>query len=675
VRLSGRFDLGIETTSVGRDGANGALRVAEERAEGQELVLLREDHVEERFLAGPLGLEHSFVVRERPGGRGPLVIEVAFDGLVAESVNGAADRVLLRDSEGVVEAGYRDLVALEADGRELKSRMEVRGAVVALVVEDADANYPVTIDPLVWTQQAELTGNAGQESVFGMSVAVDADTIVVGASNQQVGANAAQGAAHVFVRSAAGWIQQAQLTASDGMAGDHFGGAVALSGDTAIVTGRGAEYVFVRSGTTWAQQAELSVSGFVALSGDTLVVGTRIETIPPTLNSPGWWEGVVYVFVRSGTTWTQQAELTESSQLPGACYNPLGGGPAFGGSVAVSGDTVVVGSCARAFVFVRSGTTWSQQAELGDVATNSLSFGAAVGLSGETIIVGDCAGGLGNLGAAYVFTQSGTTWTQQADFSSSDAAIDDEFGCTLALDGDTVLVGAYGHQVGANMSQGAGYVFTRSGTTWTQQAEVLASDGAAYDEFGQSVALSGSTAVVASPSHQASDGAVYIFVPPPPAANGTACTVRSDCESTFCVDGLCCDTACGGGVASDCQSCLAAMTGGPDGTCGTVTATAKYTCRPAAGPCDPAGMCDGSSTSCPPDTATPAAGCASASSSSSSSSSSGAASANMSGRCGCRTVGDHGETNSAVWLLALGLGLGLGRRCRCRAILATSWRP
>ena len=99
-------------------------------------------------------------------------------------------------------------------------------------------------------------------------------------------------------------------------------------------------------------------------------------------------------------------------------------------------------------------------------------------------------------GSAYVFTRSGTTWTQQAKLTASDGAADDYFGYSVALSGDTALVGAYWDDVGANYDQGSAYVFTRSGTTWTQQAKLTASDGAAGDHFGHSVALSGDTALV-----------------------------------------------------------------------------------------------------------------------------------------------------------------------------------
>lgn len=135
----GGFELGIETTSVGRRGEPRSKGVRGLRAEGQELVLDREDGVEERFLAGPLGLEHSFVISARPEGRGPLAIEVAFDGLVPEGVADRTDQVVLRDDDDMVRAGYRDLVAADATGRELSARMEVRGAGVTLVIEDAGA--------------------------------------------------------------------------------------------------------------------------------------------------------------------------------------------------------------------------------------------------------------------------------------------------------------------------------------------------------------------------------------------------------------------------------------------------------------------------------------------------------------------------------------------------------
>ena len=229
------FELGVETRAVGRDGGAQGRGAIRERAEGQELVLDRENDVEERLLAGPLGVEHSFEVRSRPEGQGPLVVDVAFDGLVPEA-QGTSDRVLLRDGRGHVQGGYRDLVAVDATGRELATWMEVRGASVALVIEDATAAYPVRVDPLVWVQTADLTPSDGpNDDSFGGSVASSGNTVVVGNAGHTVDGNFEQGAAYIFVRDGATWTQQAELTASDGAAGDGFAVAVAVNGDTVIV--------------------------------------------------------------------------------------------------------------------------------------------------------------------------------------------------------------------------------------------------------------------------------------------------------------------------------------------------------------------------------------------------------------------------------------------------------
>jgi hypothetical protein len=207
------------------------------------------------------------------------------------------------------------------------------------------------------------------------------------------------------------------------------------------------------------------------------------------------------VFVRSGTTWSQQAELTGRS------------GVGFGDSVALSGATAVVGvpglGPGRAFVFVRSGTAWFQQAKLtgAGVFTGEF-FGQSVALSGSTALVGADT----SPGSAYVFVRSGTTWSQQAKLTAADASAGDAFGASVALSsttasGTTAVVGA----TNKNESIGAAYVFVRSGTTWSQQAELTAADGAVLDVFGF-VAVSGSTALVGAPDKANNVGAAYVFV-------------------------------------------------------------------------------------------------------------------------------------------------------------------
>ncbi|MBS0196292.1 MAG: hypothetical protein JSR77_05995 [Planctomycetes bacterium] len=388
-----------------------------------------------------------------------------------------------------------------------------------------------------WTQQALLTATDGASGDgFGSSVALSGDTAVAGAPYDDVGANFDQGSAWVFSRVGSTWIgPDLKLLASDGAALDVFGYSAAVSGDTAIVGARtddvgasvdqGSAYVFTRSGTTWTQQAQLTATGgaagdqfgySVALSGDTAIVGAWTDDVGANGN-----QGSAYIFTRSGSTWTQQAQLTATGGV---------GGDQFGVSVALSGDTAIVGAFnddvgastdqGSAFVFVRSGTTWTQQAQLiaaGGAAGDN--FGVGVALSGDTAIVGafsDDVGANGDQGSAFVFTRSGTTWTQQAQLTSTGGAAGDRFGYSVALSGDTAITGAFNNDVGANPNQGAAYVFVRTGITWTQQAQLTASDGAAGDQFGGGVALSGDTAIVGAYAddmgNNTDQGSAYVFV-------------------------------------------------------------------------------------------------------------------------------------------------------------------
>jgi hypothetical protein len=404
-------------------------------------------------------------------------------------------------------------------------------------------------DDPVWLQQAELTPSDAQGGeFFGLAAAVSGKTIVVGALYKTVGSNQNQGAAYVFAESGGTWTQQAELTASDGALGDYFGRSVAVSGSTIIVgatdhtvgsnTWQGAAYVFTESGGTWTQQAELTSSDgdaydafgiSVAVDGSTAVVGAPNHPASGQFN-PG--PGAAYVFVKSDGKWKQQAELTASD---GDDFDT------FGYSVAVSGSTVVAGSPnhpyvskepgpGAAYAFVKSDGIWSQQAEM--TSSDGVPydrFGNSVAVDGGTAVAGaNChpaAVIAGNLycgpGAAYVFAQSETIWSQQAELLASDGAAGDDFGDAVGLSGSTALVGASAHTVGSNQEQGAAYVFAQSGATWGQQAELTASGGAAYDLFGLSVGLSGTTAVAGAPCHISTNqacfpttgpGAAYVFV-------------------------------------------------------------------------------------------------------------------------------------------------------------------
>ncbi len=343
-----------------------------------------------------------------------------------------------------------------------------------------------------------------------------------------------------------------KVTAPDGAASEFIGTSVAISGDTALVGASGhyvdsilagSVYVFVRDGSTWNLQQQLTASDgaagdnfgwSVALSGDTALVGAFLADVSGNTD-----QGSAYIFTRSGTTWSQQARLIASD---GAAED------LFGVSVALSGDTALVGAPyhdfggnidqGSAYVFARSGTTWSQQARLtaSDGAAHDW-FGTSVALSGSTALVGasgDDVSSNGNQGSAYVFVGSGISWSQQAKLTASDGAAGDWFGNSVSLThtGDAALVGAPYADIGANVDQGAAYHFTRSWWTWSQHYKLTALDGAVRDYFGSSVALELYQALVGALGDDiganVDQGSAYVFVPSGPAWSQQGQLVASD---------------------------------------------------------------------------------------------------------------------------------------------------
>src|SRR6266498_3008445 len=316
---------------------------------------------------------------------------------------------------------------------------------------------------------------------------------------------------HLVVRDGAGRELAARMTAPED------GGEVWLEVDDR-------EAVWpVTIDPTFTQHQKLEASdpaafdgfGFsVAISGETVVVGALFDD-----GAAGLQQGSAYVFARSGGVWTQQQKLLASDAAAGAL---------FGISLAISGETVVVGapgddSRGSAYVFARNGGVWSQQQKLlaSDAAVGD-AFGASVAISGETVVVGaigdDGAAGR-DQGSAYVFARSGGVWTQQQKLEASDAAANDLFGLSVAISGETDVVGAPLDAGAAGNSQGSAYVFARSGGVWSQQQKLEASDAALGDQFGFSVAVSGGTVVVGAHDDSGAagrlQGSAYVFGPVP----------------------------------------------------------------------------------------------------------------------------------------------------------------
>ncbi len=367
--------------------------------------------------------------------------------------------------------------------------------------------------------QTDTGSGADTIDVEGLDAAFDADLIIQGDSDDVVdfrtsptdlgsgdlSVTAQAIATSVAVSTAGGHVS---LTASNGVAlGDTLssgGGQVDIEADR-DADGTGTFTILAATLGGWAEQAKLTASEqttgdyfgrSVAISGDTAVVGAMEDDSHP---------GAAYVFTRTGDTWTEQTRLTAFDGTAGDY---------FGCSVAISGDTVVVGAYGddgygSAYVFARTDGIWTWQDKLTarDGKTWDL-FGWSVAISGDTVVVGEWGGNGPIQGSAYVFTRSGSSWIRQDQLVPSDGALwSDYFGWSVAISGDTAVVGKNGE----NNGQGSAYVFTRSSGTWTQQDKLVANDGEPSRGFGKSVAVSGETVVVGADGWSAHQGSAYVF--------------------------------------------------------------------------------------------------------------------------------------------------------------------
>ncbi len=380
---------------------------------------------------------------------------------------------------------------------------------------------------------------------FGYSVAIDGDTMVMGAYLDDCIAGADCGSAYVFGFNGNAWVQQAKLTASDAAVSDVFGVSVSISGDTIVVGAPaddcaaglscGAAYIFVKPVGGWSdmtQTAKLIASDAsaldvfgqtVSISGDRVVVASYLDDCVAGSDC-----GSVYVFTRPGGGWvnmTQNHKLTASDAAAD---------DQFGYSVSIDGDTIVVGArwddctattnCGSAYVYRFNGVNWIQQGKLTASVDAQDNFGVAVSISGDTIVVGagnsNCGAG-SNCGSAYIFVRPGAAWAnmnETAKLSPSNATAGSFFGNSVAIAADTVVVGAAGEDCGAGLDCGSAYVYLRPSGGWANMAETAAlraSDPEASDFLGSSVSIKNGTIVSGSFRDDCvagSDcGAAYVF--------------------------------------------------------------------------------------------------------------------------------------------------------------------
>jgi hypothetical protein len=359
---------------------------------------------------------------------------------------------------------------------------------------------------------------------FGWSVVVSDDFAIAGSySDDNVGTDA--GAAYIFHYDGTDWVQQAKLIASDAANQDYFGYSVCLAGDNAIVgayldddngNSAGAAYIFHYNGTAWTEQSKLTASDggnqdqfgrSVSLSGDyALVAAYKDDTHAPDV-------GAVYAFHFDGQNWVEQGKLVASD---GTAFDN------FGRSVSLSGEYALIGASGDdesgttpgfAYIFRFNGLNWIEEVKL--TASDGLPgdrFGQSVSLDGDIALVG-AVGDDDNgetAGAAYIFQRVGTIWIEQSKLKPGDGAAFDNFGRSVSLSGDYALLGAGGDDDSGPYS-GSAYLFRSDGSNWTEETKLIASDGAAVDHFGGSVSLSEDHILIGAYGDDSWTGSAYVY--------------------------------------------------------------------------------------------------------------------------------------------------------------------
>jgi hypothetical protein len=463
-------------------------------------------------------------------------LAVGRDGDPVRSLGG--DRVrLTRNRAEVSGDGVRESVASGPLGVEQSFTIASRPA----------GHGPLVISqPMSGASARLLRGGSGVRFGSGLGAVTDTGLSVAAADGRRLPARmVVRGGRLLITVNDAGAVYPVRIDPtysetselSDGANNDGFGISVAVSGSTIVVGAplstvgnpndgefQGAIYVFTMSGASIAQIAEETdpaqsnedrFGTSVAMAGSTIVVGaTELDG-----------DGAAYVYTVSGSDVTLMDSLSAND---GARQDE------FGTSVAVSGSTIVVGapdhnagftnpSVAQgtAYVYTVSGSSVTQLAELPNPVTSDSQaddFAESVAVSGATIVLGAPPGYEapdGGIGTAFVYTVSGTSVTQTAELDAPDDAHGDGFGISVSMSGSTIVVGAPYVTVNGQNNEGVADVYTKSGSSVSQTQELYASDGYSGDEFGSTVDVSGSTVLVGAPEHvnDSEDvGATYVFM-------------------------------------------------------------------------------------------------------------------------------------------------------------------
>ena len=541
---SGRLHLGLSLRAVSQGASVRFLPGVSPTAAADRVSYVHPD-LSESYTNGPLGIEQVFTVPSPPDAHAnaPLTLSLSLSGNARVAIAPDASSIMFA-GPGHNSLRYEGLHATDAKGRALQASLALHARTVQLRIDTRHARYPLRIDPLIVQASKLASGSSQAGGLFGISVALSADgsTALIGAPGEGDFA----GAVWVFVRSGSTWIQQGEALVGGGEGGVlpgeeceeeeteasesqecAFGRAVALSADgsTALIGAprqgghRGAAFLFTRSGSTWGEAATLTGGSEESGQGHLgRSVALSADGNAALLGAPGdhAYRGGAFLFTRSGESWAQQGAKLTGAGESGVGYFGRNLALSADGSTALLGAPGDAGHLGAAFLFARSGEAFAEPGVrlTGGEESGEGRFGTSTALSadGATALVGGRSDD-GGLGAGWVFTRSGASFSQQGPkLTAAEEAGPGEFGFSAALsaDGNTALLG--GPRDGGG--SGAAWVLTRSGGVWAPQGEKLITvSGTGKGAFGSSVALSGdgANALIGAP-HDGRFGAVWALL-------------------------------------------------------------------------------------------------------------------------------------------------------------------
>ena len=432
------------------------------------------------------------------------------------------------------------------DQRQMSNRRTICSAGIAIGLVLGGTNG----EALAQCEMQKILALDGERhDLFGTSVAIDGDLMVVGAIFFD-GNDFSTGSAYIYRAESPNWFQDTVLFTSDGQPDDLFGNSVATDGDVVVVGAPGVDgetqdygaiFIYRFDGSIWVETKITASDGAnndkfgrsVALSGNVVITGSDGD------DDNGLGSGSAYIYRYDGRSWMEEAKILASD---GAANDE------FGVSVSIDGDIAVVGAdgqnengmiagAAYVYRYDPARSRWVEEAKL--LASDGQSFdffGHSVAISGNHILVGAPQFFSGRPGAAYVYEHNGLQWNEQARVCAVDGALEDQFGRTVAIHEDTAVVGVWQDDDNGEES-GSAYVyrFVSGSSTWVEQAKVLASDGSAGDQFGASVSLfRGVVAVgtVRDDDNGIDSGSAYIF-----SLDGRDCNLNGICDSRDIIDG------------------------------------------------------------------------------------------------------------------------------------------